>query len=435
MRWKIWPSSKQSKQELEKEGISLLERAIKSLPAILVGILLTFFLSRSGLFRQLETYALDTQVRLQGAAPDSDVAIVLIDDEDYAQLFHRKSPLDHAVLLKLINAIAAGKPKVIGIDIDTSAPEFQELHLPLERPVLVWARGGMFSQVDDEYHLSEYLGGQQTNGPSGLVVLRLDADGAIRRYPRICETNLGPQPSFPWAVAREFDPAVAGRPQSPTDLFIKFAGDRHGSHRVHFTASRILSLADGPGWQTTSPIKDKVVLLGGAYAAEDEHDTPLGWMLGVEVLAYATETELGGGGLRPPSSILVTALGGLVGVALLLVFQHFKPTKAWLISLAVMPLMGMLSSMLIFRTLAFWSYFLPIPLAVLAQEVYGQAKDYRKKMIKQLYEGVLGRPIEAEPEPPPPLSVEPEAPPPRPAEAKATVEVPIKIDKPLGKIE
>jgi len=428
MRWKIWPSSKQSKQDLEKEGISLLERAIKALPAVLIGILLTFFLSRSGLFRQLETYALDTQVRLQGAAQDSDVAVVLIDDADYSQLFHRKSPLDPNTLVNLINAIAAGKPKLIGIDLDTSAPEFQNLHLPPGGPPVVWARSGMFSRVDEKFHLSDFLGGQQTNVPSGLVVLRLDADGAIRRYPRICETNLGPLPSFPWAIAKEFDTSIAGRPQTASDLFIRFAGDRKGSHRVHFTAARILSLADGPGWQSGSPIKDKIVLLGGAYAAEDEHDTPLGWMLGVEVMAYATETELAGGGLVPPSSVLVTVLGGLIGMGLLLLFQHFRPTKAWLISLVAMPLLGLLSSLLTFRTMAFWAYFLPIPLAVLAQEMYVQAKDYRKKMIKQLYEGVLGRPLEPEVAETPALPLSP-------TEPKGPIEFPIKIPKPTEKVE
>src|SRR5689334_9982171 len=143
MRWKIGSSSK--KKELETRGISLLERAIKSLPAILIGICLTFFLSRSGIFRQLETYALDTQVRLQGAERDSDVAVVLIDDEDYANLFDGKSPLNHSSLEKIINAIAAGKPRVIGIDVDTSAPQFRDLKLPAGGPIIVWAQAGSFS--------------------------------------------------------------------------------------------------------------------------------------------------------------------------------------------------------------------------------------------------------------------------------------------------
>jgi CHASE2 domain-containing sensor protein len=395
MRWKIGSSSK--KKELETRGISLLERAIKSLPAILIGICLTFFLSRSGIFRQLETYALDTQVRLQGAERDSNVAVVLIDDEDYANLFEGKSPLNHTSLEKLINAIAAGKPRVIGIDVDTSAPQFRDLKLPAGGPVIVWAQAGSFSHRDDKYHLTNLLGGQQVDAKSGIVVMRLDSDGAIRRYPRMCETNKGALPSFPWVVASQFDPNGAGQ-HSPSEdnLFIKFAGDNAGSHRVHFTASRVLSLADGPGWQTDSPIKDKIVLLGGAYGSEDEHDTPLGWMLGVEVLAYAVDTELLGGGTKPASPILVTILGGFVGLLLLLFFQHFRPAKAILISLLTVPILGALSSLVAFRSMAFWAYFVPIPLAVLTQEIYHHAKDYRMRLIKQLYQGVVGKGEEEE---------------------------------------
>ena len=416
MRWKIGSSNK--KQRLKTRGISLLERVIKSVPAVLIGICLTFFLSRSGVFRQLETYALDTQVRLQGAERDSNVAVVLIDDNDYGSLFEGKSPLSHIALEKVINAIAAGKPRVIGVDVDTSSPQFKELKLPAGGPVIVWAQTGSFSHRDDKYHLASLLGGQPVNTKSGIVVMRLDSDGAIRRYPRVCETNKGPQPSFPWVVASEFDPGGAGKHSfSEDNLFIKFAGDNTGSHRLHFTASRVLSLADGPGWQNDSPIKDKIVLLGGAYGSEDEHDTPLGWMLGVEVLAYAVDTELLGGGTKPASAILVTVLGGFVGLLLLLSFQHFRPAKAILISLLIVPILGVLSSLLAFRSMAFWAYFVPIPFAVLTQEIYHHAKDYRMKLIKQLYQGVVGKPEEGakeeevkegetekldKPEPPPP---------------------------------
>jgi predicted anti-sigma-YlaC factor YlaD len=67
MRWKLWSSSRGTKENLEIEGISLFERILKAAPAVIIAILLTFVLSRSGFFRQLETYALDTQVRLQSS--------------------------------------------------------------------------------------------------------------------------------------------------------------------------------------------------------------------------------------------------------------------------------------------------------------------------------------------------------------------------------
>jgi len=56
--------------------------------------------------------------------------------------------------------------------------------------------------------------------------------------------------------------------------------------------------------------------------------------------------------------------------------------------------------------------------------MFVQAKDYRKKLIKQLYEGVLGRPLEPEVVDPPP-----------PPEPKSPIEFPIKIAKPSEKVE
>lgn len=397
MRWKFWQTDEEEKLRLEKKGISLLERTFKSIPVVLIGILLTFVLSRSGFFRHIETYSIDTQVRLQGVPEESQVAVVLIDKADFASLFQEKSPLDPAMLHRVVGAIAAGKPKAIGVAIDTSAAGFRELTPAPDWPPVVWAQDGKYSFRDSKYHLSKVLGAQPAAVPSGLVVFKLDADGAIRRYPRLCDTEQGLLPSFPWAMAKAFAPQVAARQQpSQDELFITFAGDKEGSHRLHFTASRVLELADGHGWQTDGPIKDKIVLLGGAYDVADEHDTPLGWMLGVEVIAYVLETEIAGGGLRPPSPILVTAIGGLVGLLLLLLFQHFTPVKGFLISGLAIPISGIICSLLVFKTMSFWAYFVPIPLAVLGQEFYAQVKTYRMKLIEELYKGVTQKSKEAE---------------------------------------
>jgi CHASE2 domain-containing sensor protein len=251
----------------------------------------------------------------------------------------------------------------------------------------------VFSNRDGKFHLFPLLGQRQPQSQSGIVTLQLESDGAIRRYLRLAETDQGPQESLPWLLAKIYSPAETAK-RSPTNegLSIDFAGDKEGSHRLHFTAARIIELADGAGWQTDSPIKDKIALLGGAYGATDEHDTPVGWMLGVEVLAYATETELRGGGSAPPNPIVVTILGGIAGLALLLMFQHFSPLKAFLISIIAVPVLGLLSSLVTFGSMAFWAYFVPIPLVILTQEVYAKAKDYRKKALKDLYERVIVKP-------------------------------------------
>jgi len=372
------------------EEVTLLARILKAAPAILIAVLLTAFLSRSGFLRQLETAALDTQMRLRGAPEESDIAIVTIDDADYAKLFHKKSPLDRKALIELLNAIALGKPKVIGIDLDTSAKEFGELQVNPQWPMTIWARNGAYSSIEGRFRLDDVLGNENSAVNSGLVTLKADPDRSVRLYTRVVETQQGDFPTLPFSLAKAFLPDRSYPNKALHDeLLIGFAGDNRGSHRQHFTASRVLELADGQGWQTDSPIRDKIVLVGGTYSASDEHETPLGWMYSVEVLAYVTETELRGGGTRPAGFVLVVLLGGLVGLIILLLFQHFSSTKALLLSTLAIPIVAVGASLIAFRSIAFWGYFVTVPLAVLVQELYGYAKDYRKHLVTRLYESAV----------------------------------------------
>jgi CHASE2 domain-containing sensor protein len=371
--------------------IPLRKRLLRTTPVLLGALVLTFMINRTGLLRELETYALDAQTRLQAPPTESDVAIVYITDADYVKIFQEKSPLDPAKLQNVIHAIARGRPKVIGVDIETNGQEFRKIQPSPDWPPIVWARNAVFSHRAGRFYLFNVLGGKNPAPISGLVVLKLDSDGAVRRYTRLVETQQGDFPSFAWAVVNEFSPdRIKKQKPSKEELFIKFAGDLEGSHRIYFTASGVLDISDGPGWQNNSPFKDKIVLLGGAYAASDEHDTPVGWLHGVETLAYIIETELQGGGMRPPGRIVIILLVVSATVVLCLLFQHFSPGKALLVSLVAVPLLAMACSLVAFWSLAFWAYFAPALIAVFSQQFFDQVKEYRSKFMKGLYEEVAG---------------------------------------------
>lgn len=160
-----WPSRKNIRAAFARQRISLRKRLLRAVPVLIGAFLLTFLLSRAGLFRQLETYTLDTQMRLQETPHDSDVAMVLINDDDYGKIFQGKSPLDPANLQKLINTIARGRPRVIGVDIDTAGPEFRALQHPPEWPPIVWARNAVFSNIEGRYYLFNVLGGESSAPP------------------------------------------------------------------------------------------------------------------------------------------------------------------------------------------------------------------------------------------------------------------------------
>lgn len=119
--------------EVKKE--SLRWRLIKELPVIGFAILLTFIFSNAGLLRKFETTALDVMTRLRHRRTHTDVAVVRITDEVYESSFGGKSPLDPVKLQAIIEAIASGRPKLIAVALDTSAPVFKEMQLPPAPPL------------------------------------------------------------------------------------------------------------------------------------------------------------------------------------------------------------------------------------------------------------------------------------------------------------
>jgi CHASE2 domain-containing sensor protein len=362
------------------KGKNLLWKRRKDLIATLGAIPLALLLSTIGLLRQLETPALDVYARLQPLPSDSDVAIVRITTEDYKSIFHGRSPLEPKSLQKIIDAIARGKPKIIGVDIDTSAPEFDTIEPSPEWPTVVWARSAVFSNTQRKYLLFDVLGKHLPPLHSGLIVFKLDPDETIRRYTRLCDTDEGRLHSFPWAVAKELPNYKSAKlKESNEELLIKFRGTSRSNHRWGLSASQILRLSEGQGWQNGSPIKDKVVLLGGEYYAQDEHKTPLGWISGVEVLAQIIETELEGGGSRPPSNLLMIFLTFVDAIVLLVLFRKCRLRSALLFSLVVIPFLAFVSSYVAFRSLGNWAYFVSILVIALIYQLYGRAKEHYRK--------------------------------------------------------
>jgi CHASE2 domain-containing sensor protein len=358
------------------------KRLLKAAPVLLAATALTFLLSQAGALQHLETVALDTLTRLQKRPKESDVAIVRITDETYREKFRGKSPLDPKQLEEIIRAIAAGTPRLIAIDIDT-APEVFCCSLNLsdiETPV-VWGRNAIYSQRKKEFLASVILGGCDSAVPSGLMVLREDEDGVVRRYQRIFPTPNGPFPSFPQAIVKQLREKDASKlPENDSEMLIGFVANTGTPFRVNMPASDVLRSANDPGWQKDSVLKDKIVLLGGDYAVQDEHNTPVGWMLGVEVLAQVVETELRGGGFHPASRIVIAVLQILDGMVLLLLFHFQGLKKAILWGALAIPFLALIGSLIAFRSLGYWVYFVFVLTAVLVHQIYEKLKDYKKEL-------------------------------------------------------
>lgn len=411
-------------------GRTLGGRLRRAAPVIVIFVLLTFLLEYGGWLRSFETAALDTFVLLRKPLDDRHVVIVGITNDDYRKAFGGKSPLDPARLKEVIDAIAKGNPAVIGVDLDTSSETFRDLQPP-PAPVVVWARGAeraalrqheggggvegkdvaevgegllhrflplVFRPEEERFSVSEVLGRGGNALRSGLALVPRDSDGAIRRYRRSFKTWEPDAPSmdsFSWAVVKEYRRSK-GRAPEPSEesgevWVMSYAVNEYAFKPI--SVKEVLDLHQGAGWQgERGPLKDKVVLLGGVYpASRDLHYTPAGRRYGVELMAYAVESDLQGRSVRPPSKYTVGLGGLLVGFALVLVHARFGERRKHLrYTLVAVPLLALLTSLFVFSSLALWAVFLPTLLAVLFQQLYDDVQQYRKRMVDELYKEVEG---------------------------------------------
>lgn len=367
-------------------------RVLSALPAIAAAAVLVTLFNGADSFRALEKKLLDAQMRWDVPGAESDVAVVEITEEDYYQLFGGASPLDPPRLRRLIGAIAAAGPCVIGVDISTFDPPFREMETPGDWPPVVWVRDVWEDApgADGRPTPRDVLGGRDPalNRDAGLALLIKDGAGVTRRYRRVIETADGRAPSFPWAVyqsTRRNCPHVAARELEETtdSLNIGYARGAAGLGRTRLPASQVLAAADDPDWRKSSGLEGKIVLVGGSYSGQDTHDTPLGRMPGVVIMANAVETELRGGGRKSPGYLALGLFVVFDGLLMVMLFDDRRSLKkSLLLSLPVILALALASSLLAYRSPAQFPYFALIMVGVVAYELLGRVKKYFQKRLR-----------------------------------------------------
>jgi CHASE2 domain-containing sensor protein len=387
-------SLKKKKASAPGKKVPFWKRLLKMAPLILGVSVLTYLLAGGGWLGHFETTAIDNWLRLKPHRQSDEIVIVGIFDDDYERLFAKRSPLAAPKLEEVIKAIALGKPKVIGVDIDTSEPGFQSLQALPGEPRIVWARDAVVNG-QGKIEPQAVLGGREPL-LSGIVLLPKDSDGIVRSYIRKFRTTADRQiDSFPLAVVKQYreqsdhsGPAPATK-EEEEKLFLNFAGDRYSFQRFH--AGDVVTASKGTAWQDQGVLNGKIVLLGGFYrASRDAYTTPLGSMEGTVLMAQAIESELRGGGVRHPPKILAFVLHTLAGFALVFLHKLYRPNVALLLNLIALPVLPVGLSLLVFQTGAHWVSFVMMPVVILLQQLYERAVEHQKQQIIELYDPAQG---------------------------------------------
>lgn len=369
------------------------KRVIRTLPLVLLAILFTFVINRSGLFADLESSVLDARMNLDMPEEPSPVVVIDIDDNDLYSIFDGQTrPLNPKGLQRLLDAVSDSGACVVGIDLGTSFDRFREFKVTEKMSNFVWTRStAPIADGSSEKPVPlDVLGGLDPllNQRSGVSLLEEDNNHVTRYYSRSTETTQGILPSLPWAIfekAREQKcPGLSfHNARADTDsLLIGFSRGKLGEGRLRLSASSVLKFAE-QGWENNDVLRNKVVLVGGTYGEGDRHATPLGEMSGVAIHANVVETELNGGGTKPPGLLSIILLQVFDGFLLMSLFQLFSWRKAILLSLPFIVILAAACSFFTYFSLSYWVFFAPVMLGVLATELFDKAKDHLKKRYKK----------------------------------------------------
>jgi CHASE2 domain-containing sensor protein len=361
-----------------------LTRFRNAVPAIIFAIAGAYILSRLGTLHGLERLALNAEMAANHRS--SDICLVEITDSDYDDIFGGRSPLQPEKLHDLINAVAMGKPAIIGVDIDTSHPQFKSFSSEANWPMLIWERDISTNKGENEAEIEplDVLGGQSPliNKSSGIPALLDDPEDKLTRlYTRCVNTAAGVEPTFVTAVISAYRgrAAIASPCSSRSTsanvaqepLFIKYS--LRQAALCQKDAAQTLGLSEnGRNSRADDAFRNKVVLIGGTYRDFDRHFTPIGTLPGIEVLANAIQTELDGEGIEAHSRWLLFAIEFAASTVIVLLFHLFALSAgralAWGLPLTV--LASVFLSLLSFHSLSRFVTFAPTLFAVLVFEIY-----------------------------------------------------------------
>jgi len=249
---------------------------------------------------------------------------------------------------------------------------------PFDDTPVVWGAAG--EEIGrDEFQLPPVLGGVGSQNV-GLADIPRDGDGVIRGYWREVPTQAGSKRTLGFAaVCLSRYPGSPGSTGDTEPRLLSFSRRLHWRYMFDtYSAGAILRAARDPAWRNGDLFRDKIVLVGGVYDEHERYWTPVGRMWGVEAIGQVIETELlspdGRGGPYRPGAVFEVIASTILGVLLIVVFSlPFKSSSKfkWDLLASVVAIVAAppVLSLLYCGDLAGWSSLVPIPLAVLFEEI------------------------------------------------------------------
>jgi CHASE2 domain-containing sensor protein len=328
--------------------------------------------------------------KLKGAAG---IVIVQIAEDDYKNVFQRRSPLDPRKVAEIIADVARSHPSAIGVDLDTGEWTSQQRVAVRSRIAqtdaaaastpIVWAASGV---IDDAGKMDmQPLEGLARYDCAGVPAAQPDSQYFVREfYPSLDVTIEGTPTRVP-SIAVLLGSVESGQvrachvaekwSEATQPEFMNFSGGAAGFQ--HFSAGLILNTPMNESWKTSNPLKGKTVLIGGIYPeARDRYPTPAGPMNGVDVLG---ETLLSArNGIAKTGAWLFVLADILIGFGLLTVTFFCESVSVSFLSFVVIPVIAMLASWIAFSRFGYFISFVPVMMGVFLHHLREHVREHRR---------------------------------------------------------
>ncbi|MFZ5918613.1 MAG: CHASE2 domain-containing protein [Chloroflexota bacterium] len=319
-----------------KQLRSELTRSHRLALMLVAGLVLVLLLNGFGIPQTLELTIYDLRFRLRGERPaDAPIVIVAINDESFTVLNQNLRTWPRAEYARLIDAIAAGGPSVIGVDVawthpgsdpggdDALAQSLQQAPPTVLASLIEHQEGPGYAY--DRYTAPLETLIQSVNGV-GLANVALDTDGVVRRVALHRFHNDTWYTAFGLAVAQAHGGETSAMaPHNTTDLLINFRGGGNTFRTVPMY--QVLN-----GEIAAATFTDQVVLIGfTTFLEQDLHVTPFdkaGLTPGVEVHANVIATLLNNDPITHAPGWLDAAISLLAVALTATAFWRLSPLQA-----------------------------------------------------------------------------------------------------------
>jgi adenylate cyclase len=303
-----------------------------------VEFLIVLLLNQLGILDTLERATYDLCFLLRGSRPaDAPIVIVAINDESFYVLNQNIRTWPHREYARLIDAIAAGKPTVIGVDVvwvhaEAGVNGDALLAQSLERAGSVILASLIEHQEGAGYEYDRYTAPlevlAEAAANTGLVNVALDSDGVVRRVYLHHLHNDVWYPAFGYTIAQTFRPESINVDEA-SELLINFRGGPNT-----FLTVPMYQVLNGE--VPAEVFADQIVLIGFTTILEqDLHITPLdrsGLTSGVEVHANVIATLLKNDSIQRTPFWLTISFGLAAFALTVLIFWRLKPVQATMVA-------------------------------------------------------------------------------------------------------